>query len=397
MKIYIVNQNYYPEVASTGQVFQEIAESYVRAGHEVKVIAGLPFSKERKQYVRKAHLNGVEVIRLWNTSFEKKSYVGRVINFLTFQLNLLGYMVFHIKKDSLVIVGTTPPMGIVCGALGKVLRGYTTVGIIQDLYPDILVCSGMMGETHGLYKVLKKIMKWSFKQCQHMVTISHDMKVHIQGAYGVSSIEVIPNMVPGEIFPIQNEKLKEAEGFKDKLVVMYSGNFGVAHEYKTLLATIRQLKDEAGIVFYIVGDGVNYRALKKACLDEKLANVVFKPHVDKEKLNENLNIGDLHLIVFDSEYREVLLPSKYYGILACGKPMILISEANNDIARDLKDYGLGHQINKGESDTFTNLLLSLKQNPEKLKAMSEQAQSVYETHYKKEIILERYLEMVESL
>ncbi len=397
-KVYIVNQHYYPELASTGQVFQEIAEHLAKEGYDVQVVAGVPFYHDNiSTELDIKELNGVKIKRLWNTSFPKSSFVGKVCNLLSFQISLLGYMVFKIRKNSVVLVGTNPPMGIVCGAIGKLLRRYKFVGVIQDLYPDILISTDMSDGKGFTYKLLSKIMKASFAKCDDVVTISEDMKSHIEQTYNVADVKVITNMVVGDTHPIDNVELKKQAGFEDKLVVMYSGNFGIAHEYHTLLQAIKILKEEREIVFYIVGGGINYKELKEECEQAQLPNVVFKPYVEKEKLNESLNTGDIHITVFNNAFKNVLLPSKYYGILACAKPVILIADGENDISRDINKYNIGITVQKDRGEDLAKQLLELKDNQRTLPEISKRVKELYESKYAKSVVLDKYSKVVKDL
>jgi len=396
-KIVIVNQHYYPELASTAQVFQEIAEHFAKEGYKVQVVAGMPFYHDNiNTNLKIKKLNNVHICRLWNTTFTKNSFIGKVINLLTFQISLLVYMIVAIDRKAIVLVGTNPPMGIVCGALAKALRRFKLIGVIQDLYPDILVSSHMTQDTSSNYRILSRIMKYSFSKCNKVVTISHDMKEHIERTYKVNKVEMINNMVIGDIFPIENYNLKEKAGFQDHLVVMYSGNFGVAHEYETLLETTKLLRNNSQIVFYIVGGGINYNKLKAACKDEGLTHVVFKPYVDKEKLNESLNLADVHITIFNDEFKNVLMPSKYYGILACAKPIILITDGANDISRDINKYQIGIVIRKGDAQTLAGQLVHMLDEPKSIKAMSQAASTLYKEKYAKEVVLQKYSKVVKA-
>lgn len=398
-KLYVVNQHYYPEMASTGQVFQEIAEHFQRSGYDVTVIAGAPFYHDN---IETAHndvkeLNGVSIIRLWNTKFKKSSFLGKVFNLLTFQISLLFFMIFSIKSKSIVMVGTNPPLAIVCGAIGKLFRRYKFIAVIQDLYPDILISSNMSdGKSFG-YKFLKSAMKFSFKKCDRIVTISEDMQKHIEEVYEVNNVKVINNMIIGEIFPIDNNLLKARANVANKLLVMYSGNFGIAHEYKTLLNAVKLLKDREDIVFHIVGGGINYKLFKIECEKEELKNIVFFPYVDKEKLNENLNMADVHIVVFNNNFKNVLMPSKYYGILACGKPVIAIADGENDISRDVKWCNIGYNVLKDNPQQLVEAIVELVNNKEKIIELRENVLRLYSSNYSKEIVFEKYSKLMEEL
>ncbi len=398
-RLYIINQHYYPELASTAQVFQEIAEYFVTIGYDVTVVAGLPFYHDgiSVEYSSIKELNGVKIKRLWNTTFKKSSFLGKSINLLTFQISLLGFTLFRINSSSTVMVGTNPPLAIVSAYMAKILKRFKLVSVIQDLYPDILISSGYSDGRSLSYRLLSMVMKRSLKHCDHVVTISDDMKMYIQKTYGVDKIQVINNMIIGHIFPIDNRQPKEMEGILDKLVVMYSGNFGVAHEYNTLLNAVRLLRHNTDIIFRIVGGGINYDTLKSICVNEGLSNINFLPYVEKEELNNNLNLADIHIIVFNDNFKNVLMPSKYYGILACGKPFILISDGQNDISRDVDRYGIGYSIQRGDSQGLVEILTSISMNKKKIDEIGTNSSRLYNSKYARNLVFDRYKRLLEEL
>lgn len=394
--IYVVNQHYYPELASTGQVFQEIAEYLQKKGYSVTVLTGRPFyhSGEKVTAPKNEIINGVKVKRLWNTTFPKSSLLGKILNLFTFQISLLAYILLFIGRSDRVIVGTNPPLAISSITLANVFNRFKIIFVIQDLYPDILISSGLLGTSSLRFKILKKIMKRSMNRSNSIITISDDMKNFIQEEYGIKDIQIINNWAIGDIYPMDTIGLKKQRGWDSKFIVQYSGNFGVAHEYNTLLHTIRCLQENTGILFHIVGGGINYTKLREACRGEGLNNVCFEDYVQKDELNSSLNLADISLIIFDDTFRNVLLPSKYYGILACSKPIILISGADNDIKRDIEKYETGVNIKTGEYEKMAETLAELAHNPEKLASLGIHVKQLFECRYTKEKALNKYVETV---
>lgn len=396
--IYIVNQHYYPELASTGQVFQEIAEHYQKNGYRVTVIAGKPFYHDHDIDNPPAEqvINDVAVKRLWNTAFHKASFVGKLFNLLTFQISLLFFLLFSLPAGSLIMVGTNPPMAIMSVTKLKHIKKFRVIFVVQDLYPDILISSNLIKEIDFKYILLKALMKKSFHLSDTIITISHDMKTRIEANYGCKNVVLICNWSIGNIYPLDNMLLKSNKGWDGKFVVQYSGNFGIAHEYETLLSSVRKLKSKDDILFYIVGGGVNFNKLKTICEKEGLKNIVFSNYVSKEELNENLNISDISLVVFNDDFKHVLLPSKYYGLLACAKPILLISNGENDISRDIHAYNTGFFIQSGHSDELINVIIQLSGNRELIGVLSQNAYALFREKYQKEKILAQYLEVVKK-
>lgn len=386
----LLNQQYPPEPAATGQIFCAIAEGFAAAGWRVTVVTGDPYYPGMTEKPpRRETRGGVTVRRLCNTKFPKTSFLGKLLNLITFECSLLFYCLFRIKKSETVLVGTAPPLAVVCAALGKRLRGYRVFFTVQDLYPDVLKASGMSDGTGFSYRFLARAMRRSLSRCDAVASLSREMCAHLETAYGARDVRLIPNFCPEAFAPLPRGEEKAARGWADKLVVQYSGNFGVAHEYQTLLGAMRLLKNEP-VLFQIAGAGSNYFKLKAACEAEGLSNAVFEGYAPKERLGRHLSAADLSVVVLSAAFQNVLLPSKYYGILASGRGVLLVSSCPSDIARDIDQEGVGLRFGEGESEQIAAALREMIANGARLDEMGARARALYDARYAKDKIVGEY-------
>ena len=391
-KLTIINQQYPPEVAATGQIFRAMAEYMQREGFDVTVVTGTPYYPGGSRKAKRSEvMNGVRVRRLWNTSFSKKSFIGKLLNLATFQASLFFYCVFRISREHTALVATAPPLAVLCAAAGRRVRGFRMILTVQDLYPDVLAASGMSDPARVSYRFLKKLMRSAMRACDRVVTISTDMRAHLISEYGLPRVELIPNLFPESIRAVDNTQLKAEMGLSGKLIVQYSGNFGVAHEYHTLLTAIRSLGEQNGdVVFQVAGGGKNYDALRAACEADRLNNVFFEGYAPADKLEQRLCTADISVVVLSDSFRDVLLPSKYYGILASGRGVLLISGCDSDISRDIAEHGIGAVFGHGEGEQMADMLRMLMQSPQMLREMGENARALYENKYTQKTILNAY-------
>ena len=397
--IYIINQQYPPETAATGQIFSVIAKGLASRGEDITVICGMPFysvgngvGKDKPPRVEA--VDGIKVRRLWNTSFPKSSFIGKAINQFTFMLSLLAFTLFKIKRDAVVMATTAPPLGLVAAALGRMKAGYTLVACVQDLYPDALQAAGGMSSRNLLYRALRGMMQWALNSCRRVVTISTDMAARLRMLYGLPGVVVIPNPSTGNVAPLPHGLHKERHGFADKLVAQYSGNFGLAHEYQTLLSTMRLLRDNEGVVFHIAGGGENFKKLEKEA--EGLPNAVFEGFAPLDELSERLSVADISLVIFDAEFRDILLPSKYVGILASGRATLLISGAESDISRDIIRADAGKFFGHGQAAMIAGELARLAEHMSEVRRMGRNARRLYEEKYTDDIVIDKYYNALRS-
>ncbi|MGE5558752.1 MAG: glycosyltransferase family 4 protein [Bacillota bacterium] len=389
-RLYLINQHYYPELASTGQIFKEIAEFLVD-DYTVIVVSGLPFYHDGKIPIKsKEVINKVSVVRLWNTRFSKKRPMGKLLNILTFQISLCLYVLFVIKENSLVMIGTNPPMAVSIIAFLKRFKKLKFVYVIHDLYPDILRASKMLKDTSLFYKLLKKMQYHAMLKADRIVVISEDMRLRLKKEYGIKKVLTAYNWAIGDIYPTNKEKQKI-------FLVLYSGNLGIAHDIHTISGAIMRLKDNDDILFKFVGGGVNFDRLKRICENERLSNAVFQPYLPEDELNESLNAADISLVLFNGRFNGILLPSKYYGILASGKPVLLITDGQNDFTRDVERYDVGYIIKTGEAALLADLILRLPGNRKELAEKGMNARRLYLAKYKKETALQSYTKIIAEM
>jgi len=397
-KLTIINQQYPPEVASTGQIFRVMAEYLQSHGFDVTVATGTPYYPGMQgKAPRRERMGGVTVRRLWNTTFSKKSFFGKLMNLASFELSLFFYCIFRIPRDATVLVATAPPMAVFCAAVGRFFRRYRVVMTVQDLYPDVLAASGMSRKDKLSYRLLEGVMRRSMAACQRVVTISTDMCRHLTEAYGLRDVTLIPNLFPETIHVVDPGEQKSIRGFAGELVVQYSGNFGVAHEYETLLSAAQALADEPGILFQITGAGRNYEKLQSACQAGGLPNVVFEDYAPIDQLEGHLGTADISVVILSEAFRDVLLPSKYYGILASGRGVLLISGCESDIKRDIETEGVGLCFRHGEGEALADALRGLLSSPDELSGMGACARRLYEARYTQETILGAYEKLLKEV
>src|SRR5689334_14458591 len=154
-RILLVNQHYYPDVASTGQHLTDLAEYLAREGYRVDVLTG------RGKYVAgnldapaREVRNGVHIRRLRTTSFGRGSHLGRVIDYLSFYVRVLASLLFGPKRDGVLFL-TTPPLLGFLGAIARVVRGQRYGVWSMDLHPDAEIASGMLRQGSLPAKVLE--------------------------------------------------------------------------------------------------------------------------------------------------------------------------------------------------------------------------------------------------
>jgi glycosyltransferase involved in cell wall biosynthesis len=202
---------------------------------------------------------------------------------------------------------------------------------------------------------------------------------------------------------IPEEKIVVAENWADgdeitphpfqrgPLVVQYSGTLGLAHEQHTVREGMRILRGKRSFRFVFVGGGACHSGLEQFCRAHDVDNAEFRPYTKRCDLSANLAEGHIGLVTQIPETLGAIVPSKVYGIMAAGRPILFIGPRGSTPARIIEQHGCGWRIDPGDSDSLVRLLQELEGNRDLLREAGMRARDAFEKHYEKSIGVARLL------
>jgi colanic acid biosynthesis glycosyl transferase WcaI len=366
-KIIFINRYYKPDHSATAQILTDLAEYLITEGKHVWIVTSrLSYDIPEIRFPDQEAMAGVKVIRVWTSSFGRSHLVGRAIDYLTFYLSAFFCLLRIVKRNDTVVAKTDPPLISVVAAVACKLKGASLINWIQDLFPEVAAALKVRFATGPFGKVLKALRNWSLRQAKLNVVIGELMKERLlKEGIKVERITVIHNWVVGpEMRPIPRDEnsLRKAWGLDGKFVVGYSGNLGRAHNYETMLAAVEALKDNEDIRFLFIGGGAGMDLLKQGVVEKQLNNVLFKPYQPLEKLSESLSAPDVHLITLQPELEGLIVPSKFYGVLAVERPIIFIGDENGEIGRTVINANIGRSTEAGNALKLTEAIVSISKS-----------------------------------
>jgi glycosyltransferase involved in cell wall biosynthesis len=130
---------------------------------------------------------------------------------------------------------------------------------------------------------------------------------------------------------------------------MYSGNFGVVHDMDTILSLIRATRDLPDLVFCFIGEGVHKQRLVEMARREGWTHTMFLPYQNKDLLQESLSAGDLHLVSLRQDMAGLCVPSKVYGVMAAGRPILFIGPDECEAAVLIREWDCGFVVAPGDT------------------------------------------------
>jgi colanic acid biosynthesis glycosyl transferase WcaI len=214
-------------------------------------------------------------------------------------------------------------------------------------------------------------------------------------------IKVIHNWTDDvEITPISHEKnrLRKLWELEDKFVVGYSGNLGRAHEFDTILAASERLRHDPRIVFLFIGSGHNLDKLAELVKSRGLdANFRFIPYQERALLKYSLGVPDLHWLSLKPGLEGLIVPSKFYGIAAAGRPTIAITATDGEIANLVRINNCGRVIEPGESEKLAATILELSGSPEQLATMGRNARAMLDAQFTRRAAFRRWCDVLDEV
>ena len=198
----------------------------------------------------------------------------------------------------------------------------------MDLQPELAILSGYLNEHSCFTKLLLTMGDHAYMKSDLIITLDKYMAEHIVRRGGQrEKIEIIPAWpVMHDIYEgkRQDNPFRREYGFADKVVVMYSGNHSVMHPLDTLLDAALVLRDDPRFIFVFVGGGVRKQDVSDFISKHELANIVQLPLQPRDKIHLSLSSADIHVVVLGNGCTGFTHPSKIYGAMAIGRPILYI-------------------------------------------------------------------------
>jgi glycosyltransferase involved in cell wall biosynthesis len=392
MKFVFVNRYFAPDMSATSQLLYDLASHLAAYEHEVHVVSSSQLYDDPGARLQ-AHemIAGVAVHRVATTRFGRDGLWGRAIDYLTFFAAATWKMSRLVRQGDVLIAKTDPPMISVVAALVANWRGAKLVNWVQDLFPEVAIALSTRRPPRWLERVLFAGRNWSLRAARTNVLVGQRMKERIL-ACGIdpAQIQVIQNWAhrasPSPI-PVSASKLRAMLKLEDKFVVGYSGNLGRAHDIETLLRAAIELRNDPEVTFLLIGGGVGMRELRHSATAHGLQNMVFLPYQPRSELPDSLSAADVHLVSLLPILEGLIVPSKFYGILAVGRPVVFIGAADGELARIISDGKCGATVAIGDHDALVARLLSLKSNATERLSIGVQAERVFRSRHTDDVAL----------
>jgi colanic acid biosynthesis glycosyl transferase WcaI len=399
LRVGILYQYFYPDDVVSARHYADLAEGLRDRGCQVQVwTSNRACRDESVCYQRDEVWRGIRIHRIWKPRFKSGSSIGRVISIAWMIAAWTVILWRRQNRPDVVIVGTDPPLSLLTALTVRLVwPGARFAHWCFDVYPEAAVADGMLAPNSPIERFLKKLVRRAYGNIALIADVGDCMRKRLE-TYGhrASSETLVPWALvepenPGTPDPAIRRNL-----FGDAaLGLLYSGNFGRAHSHEAFFELARSLKsDNMAFAFGIRG---NRTSLVRQSLRPDDANVRIVDFASEAELEVRLSAADIHLVSLRPEWNGLVVPSKFFGSLAAGRPVIFAGPADSDIARWIREHRVGWILNRDSSETIAKELRALAASRDCLKAMQSRCHCVYQEHFAKKVVLDRWDEALRSL
>ncbi len=404
VRILLINQFYWPDYAATAQMLADLAESLAAAGHDVRVLCsrgkyddgtGTPLGQDRRQTRR-----GVTIRRVAATGLGKSSMFRRIVDYASVHLLIGLRTLWEGWRYDVIVTLTAPPLiGLYATPL-RLLTGTRHVCWVMDLHPDCEFELGMLDRRRFLPRLLDALNGLHFRRADHNVVLGDDMGDRL-AAKGVARSRITT-------IPVWGHELAESEPrdsaaaclraeLEGRFVVMYAGNAGLLHTFDEVCAAALSLRDDDRFVFLFVGGGRRIGEVEAFQKQYQLNNIVLHGYVPRDELGATLSLGDVHLITLRDGMAGVAAPSKLYGVMSVGRPVIFIGPRECATAVAIDRAGCGVNLPTGKPEDLVEQIHRLAADRGLVDRLGKASRAAYERDYNAAVCCERWRELLEAV
>lgn len=365
MRILCVNQ-------STGPLFIDVVNAFSDAGHEVALFSG------KVQEGGPSLNREVSVIR--GPAYNRKNLASRLFTWLWFSILYAGYLACC-KKPDMILVVTNPPLAPFITWLIARTRHIPYHVLVYDLYPEVLVHSGILHESSRVCRVWKKLNVEMFGSARKVFTLGNSMLDAVSHYVAGQKIQVIHNWADSDYIkpvPRAENPFIRRHKLDDKKIVLYSGNMGLTHDLESVIEAASTLKHLKNLQFIMIGEGGKRGRLEEMARGHGLTNALFLPFQDAESFPYAMAAADIGIVTLGDGFGGSAVPSKTYTIMAAGVCLLAITPEASEVSRLVMEYRIGRVCDPGNPSLVASTIEELINNDDLLQSYKKNSRRAAE-------------------
>jgi colanic acid biosynthesis glycosyl transferase WcaI len=334
---------------------------------------------ESQAYPLREEWQGIHIRRIWRPRFRQASNLGRLLNAAWM---LMAWSLPVGRRPDVLVVGTDPILSVLVAIAWRLTRpGVKIAHWAFDLYPEAPVADGMLRADSLLVRGLRTALRVAYGCCDLIADLGTCMRRRLEEYQPrARKVTLVPWALSEPERPMSPDSAARQELFgAARLGLLYSGNFGRAHSYDAFLALARQLRGADAVMSFAVRG--NRADELKAAVGPDDTNIAFAGFAPESELEKRLAAADIHLVSLRPEWTGVVVPSKFFGSLAAGRPVVFDGSPDSAIAGWIREFGVGWVLTADNLAEVADDIRSLVTDADHLAKLQQRCHDVYQKHF----------------
>jgi colanic acid biosynthesis glycosyl transferase WcaI len=395
LRALVISQVFPPDPAAVGQCLNDVCEALGARDCDVTVLTSQNayVDGERRYQSVESSLAG-DIVRVGGVAYGRSSLFGRVLGGLDFLVRAIARGLVLPRVD-VVLVSTSPPMAAIAGIVLKWRHRARLVYWLMDLNPDQAIAAGAALPTSIPVRLMQGLNRAIRRQATVSIVLDDAMarRYEAKGSRSGDLVVIAPWGGPtlGGDVRYGPEQFRADHSLDGKFVVMYSGNHSLVHPLATVLAAADQLATDDRFRFVFVGGGAGKEAVRAALA----SNIIDLPYQPRERLGGSLGAADLHIITMGDNMLGIVHPSKIYGILALGTPVLYTGPGGSHVDSIVTEAEIGWSVRHGDvAGTVEAIRRAASLSPDRRRSIALRSRESLARDYSPSILIGRVAQCV---
>ncbi len=392
-RIAVLYQFFHPDNVVSARHLTQFCEDLQERGWQVEA---LPCNRGCRDhsvtYPRHEQWHGIAIRRIWRPRFRQSSGIGRILNALWM---LAAWSLLALRRPrtapDVIVIGTDPILSVLVALVVRTLRPrIRLVHWCFDLYPEAAIADGKLAANGWLVRGLRRLLRPAYASCDLVADLGACMRDRLdQYGHAARKVTLVPWALVEPAAVERSEPAVRRELFGDApLGLLYSGNFGRAHAFAEFLDLARRLRT-SGVQFCFGVRGNRAEELRAAVRPDD-TNIRLAGFAPEALLAQRLAAANIHLVSLRPEWSGLVVPSKFFGALAAGRPVLFAGPRDAAVARWIDEHGVGWVLDDASADDVADRLRALAIAPEQLAQLQRHCHRVYHAEFSRQRMMDEW-------
>jgi colanic acid biosynthesis glycosyl transferase WcaI len=332
----------------------------------------------------------VTIRRVWRPRFRQASSLGRILNAAWMHAAwCLSLLADGRPGPDVLVIGTDPVLSVlVAPVVRKMCPSVRIAHWCFDLHPEGPIAEGMLRPDGWPARALRRLLRAAYGSCDLVADLGRCMRDRLE-PYGHTCRKV--TLVPWALaepaaLAAPDPAARRALFGVEPLGLLYSGNFGRAHSCEEFLELARLLRGSG--THFCFGVRGNRADELRATVRPDDTNVTVAGFAPEAVLEQRLAAADIHLVSLRPEWTGLVVPSKFFGSLAVGRPVLFAGSRASAVARWIEEHRVGWVLDGGSREAIAGRLRELARDPGELRGLQQHCHQVYQQHFARRRVLD---------